>query len=101
MREAAFALAALSDDFAPSLAARLGRALRDLADDLRRRRLAVRHLAHLRALDAAHLADVGLRPEDFIGLDPDLDARALTRRLAGCAETRRRARLAEDRWTRV
>lgn len=98
MRDAALTIAALGDDFAPSLAARLVRALRHLAAQAGRRWTARRHLRALRRLDARLLDDLGLAPADLAGLDPDLSALEATRRLAAVAARRRRA---EERWRRV
>jgi uncharacterized protein YjiS (DUF1127 family) len=100
MRDAALTIAALGDDFAPSLAARALAAATKALAALRRARAARRHLAQLRRLDPAHLADIGLAPTDVAALDPRLSALEATRRLADAAATRRHDRLAEERWSR-
>lgn len=95
MREAAETIARQSDDFAPSLATRIGRALARIWSWCTRHARARRDLAHLRGLDRHGLADLGLRREDLYGLDDDGNPRHTLRRLRLAAENRRSA------WTRV
>ena len=97
MRDAALMIAALRDDYAPSLATRALRALAGLATALRRRWIARRHLAQLRRLDPHRLDDLGLTPDDLAGLDPALPALAATEALAARVAARR----ADERWSRV
>ncbi len=97
MREAALTIAALGDDFAPSVAARLSRALAALALNLRRRLTARRDLRRLRGLEPRLLADLGLDRSDLAGLDRDVSALEATRVLAARVASRRRA---EERWAR-
>lgn len=98
MRDAALMIAALDDDFAPSLAARVGRAVAALLTALQHRRRAHRALRHLHRLDPHLLRDIGLEPVDLGTLDPTLSAPEATRRLAAAA--RRRTRAVEERWAR-
>ena len=97
MRDAALMIAALGDDFAPSLADRAVRTVTKLVARWRRARAARRHLAQLHRLDPAHLADIGLTTADVAGLDPRLSALEATRRLADAAAHRRAG---EERWRR-
>ena len=99
MRDAALMIAALDDDFAPSLAARVGRAIVTFAAAVRRHLRARRALRHLRRLDPHLLGDIGLAPADLEALDPTLSASEATRRLAAAA-AHRRIRPAEERWIR-
>lgn len=106
MRDAALTIAALGDDFAPSLLARARRAVEGLAAEIRGTRLARRHLRHLGRLDARLLADIGLAPDDLAAIDPALSPREATRRLADAARHRRAAAAAaaaaaEERWHRL
>ena len=100
MRDAALTIAALGDDFAPTLPRRIALGLRRLLAALRRTRAARADLARLRRFDATRLDDLGLAPADIAGLDPALPALEATRRLAEAAARRRRA-AAEDRWPRA
>lgn len=95
MREAAEMIARQSDDFAPSLAGRIGRGLARIWSTLTRHAGVRRDLARLRRLDRHALADLGLIPEDLVGLDRGLGAHAATRRLKLVAEQRASA------WARV
>jgi len=96
MRDAALTIAALGDDFAPSLFDRALRAAARPIAALRRALTARRHLAHLRRLEPHLLDDIGLRPADLAALDPHLSPREATRRLAAAA---RRGHIdAEARW---
>jgi len=88
MRDAAETIARQSDDFAPSLATRVGRGLARIWSWCTRHARARRDLAHLRALDRHGLADLGLRREDLYGLDDDGNPRHALRRLRLAAENR-------------
>lgn len=104
MREAAFEIASMRADWAPSL---LERAVAALAR-LLRRRAAARAVERLRELEIPRLADIGLVPSDLVGLPGALAPDEATRRLArtararidtGWARARAEADLA-DRWQR-
>ncbi|MCE1236860.1 MAG: hypothetical protein LWW93_10940 [Hyphomicrobiales bacterium] len=94
MREAAFEIALGRSDFGRSFAETVRDAAIDLLRRFGRRRRAAADLEHLREMDAARLADLGLTPADFVGLGADLDPLAATRRLARLARRRSLA----DRW---
>jgi uncharacterized protein YjiS (DUF1127 family) len=100
MRDAALMIAALGDDYAPSLVDRALCAVHRLGKALRRALVARRHLKQLRRLDARLLDDLGLTPADVAALDPRLSALEATRRLADAAAARRHASAAEERWLR-
>ena len=94
MRDAALMIANQRDDhtrsFAGRLAAAFARLKAGVLDHLRARR----HLVDLDRFDAHRLDDLGLTPQDLVGLDRSLSARAATRHLARLAQNRR------DAWRR-
>lgn len=101
MRDAALTIAALRDDFAPSLARRIATGFARLWAGLDRHRRARRHLARLRQLDAHMLDDLGLKPHDVAGLDPAISAPEAIRRLQAAATKRRCAWTCTPGWTEL